>query len=116
MTEETQTPDDAPEATPAVTPEAAPATSGTDVPPDHLAIHPHSPFYDGDKLQRGVGIRFKGTVRTNIEEYCISEGWVRVQAGKTLDRKGNPLTIKLSGPVEAWYEDLGENAPVAKKD
>jgi len=53
-------------------------------------------------------------VRTNVEEYCISEGWVRVQAGKTMDRKGQPLTLKLSGSVEAWYEDLGENPPVAK--
>ena len=52
--------------------------------------------------------------RTNIEEYCISEGWVRVQAGKTVDRSGRPLTIKLSGPVEAWFEDLGDDAPVAK--
>ena len=57
-----------------------------------------SPFFDADKLQRGIGIRFKGTVRTNIEEYCISEGWVRVQAGKAMDRKGQPLTIKLSRP------------------
>ncbi|MGH6747199.1 uncharacterized protein DUF3297 [Novosphingobium sp. PhB57] len=88
--------------------------NGPDVPPDHLAINPKSPFFDEAKLQRGVGIRFKGTVRTNVEEYSISEGWVRVQAGKTLDRKGNPLTVKLSGPVEAWYEDLGEDAPVAK--
>jgi hypothetical protein len=93
------------------------ATSpASDVPPDRLAINPRSPHFDGDKLQRGVGIRFKGTVRTNVEEYCISEGWVRVQAGKTLDRKGQPLTIKLNGPVEAWYEDLGENPPVAKAD
>jgi hypothetical protein len=95
--------------------DAAPST-GPDVPPDHLAINPRSPFFDGDKLQRGVGIRFKGAVRTNVEEYCISEGWVRVQAGKTMDRKGQPLTLKLSGPVEAWYEDLGENPPVAKLD
>jgi hypothetical protein len=88
--------------------------AGLDVPPDHLAINPRSPFFDADKLQRGVGIRFKGVERKNVEEYCISEGWVRVQAGKTLDRKGQPLTLKLSGPVEAWYEDLGENPPVAK--
>ena len=87
-----------------------------DVPPDHLAISPRSEHFDADVLQRGVGIRFKGTERTNIEEYCISEGWVRVQAGKTVDRKGNPLTLKLNGPVEAWFEDLGENPPVAKKD
>lgn len=89
-------------------------SAGTDVPPDHLASNPASPHFDGEKLQRGVGIRFKGRVRTNVEEYCISEGWVRVQAGRTMDRKGQPLTIKLNGPVEAWYEDLGENPPVAK--
>ncbi len=88
--------------------------SGPDVPPDHLAISPRSPFFDADVLQRGVGIRFKGVVRNNIEEYSISEGWVRVQAGKTMDRHGQPLTIKLNGPVEAWFEDLGENPPVAK--
>jgi hypothetical protein len=87
----------------------------TDIPPNRLAIHPSSPHFDADKLQRGVGIRFKDRVRTDIEEYCISEGWVRVQAGKTVDRKGNPLTLKLNGPVEAWYEDLGENPPLAKK-
>ncbi len=88
--------------------------TGPDVPPDRLAINPQSEHFDADKLQRGIGIRFKGTVRTNVEEYCISEGWVRVQAGKTMDRKGQPLTIKLNGPVEAWFEDLGEDAPAAK--
>lgn len=96
------------------TPETAPQTSGTDVPPDRLAIHPRSPHFNADLLQRGIGIRFKGVVRTNVEEYCISEGWVRVQAGKTMDRKGQPLTLKLNGPVEAWFEDLGDNPPVAK--
>ena len=90
-------------------------TSGPDVPPDRLAINPRSDFFDADVLQRGVGIRFKGVVRTNVEEYCISEGWVRVQAGKTMDRHGQPLTIRLNGPVEAWFEDLGDNPPVAKK-
>jgi hypothetical protein len=89
-------------------------SGAADVPPDHLAIDPHSPHFDADKLRRGVGIRFKGVQRSNIEEYCISEGWVRVQAGKTTDRKGRPLTIRLNGPVEAWYEDLGDDAPVAK--
>ena len=89
-------------------------TSGPDVPPDRLAINPRSEHFDADLLRRGVGIRFKGVVRTNIEEYCISEGWVRVQAGKTMDRRGQPLTIKLTGPVEAWFEDLGDNPPVAK--
>jgi hypothetical protein len=90
------------------------ATSALDVPPDRLAINPRSPHFDADNLSRGIGIRFKGVVRTNVEEYSISEGWVRVQAGKSLDRKGQPLTIKLNGPVEAWFEDLGENPPVAK--
>ena len=97
------------------TPEAGPAVpAAADVPPNRIAISPRSEFYDEDKLMRGIGIRFKGTVRTNVEEYCISEGWVRVQAGKTMDRHGQPLTLKLNGPVEAWYEDLGEGAPVAK--
>ena len=96
------------------TPEIAPTASGSDVPPDHLSVNPRSPFFDAEKLQRGVGIRFKDRVRTDIEEYSISEGWVRVQAGKTMDRNGQPLTLKLNGPVEAWYEDLGEGAPVAK--
>lgn len=90
-------------------------TSQSDTPPDRLSVNPRNPHFDGEKLQRGVGIKFKDRVRTDIEEYCISEGWVRVQAGKTMDRKGNPLTIKLNGPVEAWYEDLGENPPVARR-
>ncbi|MCP5391833.1 MAG: DUF3297 family protein [Sphingomonadaceae bacterium] len=87
----------------------------SDTPPDHLSVNPRSKFFDAEKLQRGIGIRFKDRVRTDIEEYSISEGWVRVQAGKTTDRHGQPLTIKLNGPVEAWYEDLGDNPPVAKK-
>ncbi|MEO0689574.1 MAG: DUF3297 family protein [Pseudomonadota bacterium] len=86
-----------------------------DVPPDHLAVHPASPNFDANVLQRGVGIRFKGRERTDIEEYSISEGWIKVQAGKTVDRKGRPLLIKLTGEVEAWFEDLGENPPIAKK-
>ena len=85
-----------------------------DTPPDHLSVNPRSPHFDAENLQRGVGIRFKDRIRTDIEEYCISEGWVRVQAGKSMDRHGQPLTIKLTGPVEAWYEDLGDNPPVAK--
>lgn len=90
-------------------PTAEAAPKGKDSPPDRLAIHPASPWFDQETLQRGVGVRFKGTERTNVEEYCISEGWVKVQAGKSLDRKGNPLLIKLSGPVEVWFQD-GEQA------
>ena len=85
-------------------------------PPDRLSVNPKSPHFDASILERGIGIRFKDRVRTDVEEYCISEGWIRVQAGKTMDRKGQPLTLKLSGPVEAWFEDLGDNPPVAKKD
>lgn len=85
-------------------------------PPMHLSVNPKSEHFDVDVLQRGVGIRFKGRTRTDIEEYNIPEGWVRVQAGKTMDRHGNPLTLKLNGSVEAWFEDLGENPPIAKAD
>jgi hypothetical protein len=101
---------------PAPEPSDAPARSAPDVPADRLSVNPRSPHFDEALLRRGVGIRFKGRVRTDIEEYSISEGWVRVQAGKTMDRKGQPLTLKLTGPVEAWFQDLGENPPVAKKD
>lgn len=75
-----------------------------DSPPDRLSVNPRSDYYDHALLMRGVGIRFNGVERTNVEEYCLSEGWVRVAAGKSLDRKGNPLTIKLTGTVEAWFK------------
>ena len=75
----------------------------TDTPPDRLSNDPRSKFYDESALERGIGIKFNGLERTNVEEYCISEGWVRVPAGKTLDRKGKPLLIKLKGRVEAFY-------------
>ncbi len=91
-------------------------TAGADTPPDHLSVNPRSKHFDAEVLQRGIGIRFKDRVRNDIEEYSISEGWVRVQAGKTVDRKGQPLTIKLNGPVEAWFEDLGDNPPIAKAE
>jgi len=86
-----------------------------DTPPHRLSVNPGSEHFDGEALQRGVGIRFKDRVRTDIEEYSIPEGWVRVQAGKTVDRRGRPLTIKLNGPVEAWFEDIGDNPPIARK-
>lgn len=76
----------------------------TDTPPDRLSINPRSPHFDQALLARGIGIRFKGTERTDVEEYSISEGWIRVALGKKTDRHGQPLTIKLSGPVEAWFE------------
>jgi hypothetical protein len=75
----------------------------SDTPPDRLCNDPRSPHYDEASLGRGIGIRFKGVERRDVEEYCISEGWIRVAAGKALDRRGQPLTIKLKGEVEAWY-------------
>jgi len=80
-------------------------TPATDTPPDHLAINPRSPHFDQAVLERGIGIRFTGVERTDVEEYSISDGWLRVALGKTVDRHGQPLTIKLTGPVEAWYID-----------
>lgn len=82
--------------------------------PDRLSIDPSSPHFNADVLRRGIGIRFKGNVRHDVEEYSISEGWVRVQAGKTVDRRGKPLTIKLSGPVEAWFETPAEGEESAE--
>jgi hypothetical protein len=76
----------------------------TDTPPDRLSVDPASPHYDEALLKRGIGIRFKGVEKTNVEEYCVSEGWIRVVAGAARDRKGKLLTIKLSGPVEPFFE------------
>ncbi len=75
-----------------------------DTPPDRLSTNYRSPFFKQDLLERGIGIRFKGAVRHDVEEYCISEGWIRVALGKKVDRHGNPLTLKLSGDIEAWFE------------
>lgn len=76
--------------------------------PDRLSLDPRSPHFDQEVLSQGVGIRFNGAEKTNVEEYCISEGWIRVAAGRSRDRFGNPMTIKLNGKVEPYYEDDGE--------
>ena len=76
----------------------------SDTPPDRLSLNPRSPYFDAALLQRGVGIRFKGQEKTNVEEYCISEGWIRMAVGRSRDRHGNPMTIKMSGKVEPFYE------------
>ena len=77
----------------------------SDTPPDRLSSDPRSPFHNAEAMDRGVGIRFNGVERDNVEEYCISEGWVRVSAGNAKDRRGNPLTIKVHGPVEPYFKD-----------
>lgn len=77
----------------------------SDTPPDRLAADPRSPFHDEATFERGVGIRFNGVERDNVEEYCVSEGWVRVPVGKSKDRRGNPMTLKIKGTVEAYFRD-----------
>jgi hypothetical protein len=88
----------------------------TETPPDRIAAHPASPFYDAAALERGVGVRFKGAERTDVDEYCVSEGWIRVQLGKKVDRKGKPLTIKLTGPVEIWFKNEPGDAAAASEE
>jgi hypothetical protein len=73
--------------------------------PDRLSNDPESPYYNEELLQRDIGIRFAGKEKTNVEEYCVSEGWIRVAAGNAKDRHGKPLTIKLKGAVEPYFKD-----------
>ena len=79
--------------------------SPSNSPPDRLSNNPKSPHHDQAALERGVGVRFNGIERTTVEEYCVSEGWVRLAIGKTMDRKGNPLTMLMRGPVEVYFRD-----------
>jgi Protein of unknown function (DUF3297) len=75
----------------------------TDLPPDRLSVDPSSPFYDEATLARGVGVKFRGVERRDVEEYCVSESWIRAAAGKALDRRGAPLVIKTTGAVEPYF-------------
>jgi hypothetical protein len=77
----------------------------SDTPPDRLSVDPDSPFHDAELLARGVGVRFKGVEKTNVDEYCVSEGWVRLSVGATVGRSGKPITIKLSGDVAPYFKD-----------
>ena len=81
----------------------------SDTPPDRLSNNPRSPHFDMEVLQRGIGVRFKGRERHDVEEYSISEGWIRVAAGKAVDRRGVPVTVKLTGPVEVWFADTAQD-------
>jgi len=80
------------------------------IPPDRLSNDPRSPFYDEALLERGIGIRFNGVEKTNVEEYCVSEGWIRVAAGTAKDRHGNPMTIKIKGEVVPYFREPGQSA------
>ena len=81
--------------------------------PDHLSLDPRSEHFNQEVLERGVGIRFNGIEKTNVEEYSVSEGWIRVAAGRSRDRFGNPMTIKLKGVVEPYYEGRSEDGDAA---
>ncbi|KHS06978.1 glutathione peroxidase [Xanthomonas phaseoli pv. phaseoli] len=86
----------------------------SDTPPDHLAIDARSPFHNADALNRGVGVRFNGVERDNVEEYSVSEGWIKVQVGKARYRRGNPMTMKIKGEVVAYYLDSKDGAKAAE--
>ena len=84
--------------------------ASTDI-PDRLSLDPRSPHFDQPLLEKGIGIKFNGVEKTNVEEYCVSEGWIRVAAGRSLDRRGQPMTVKLEGKVEPYIK--GDDAAAA---
>ena len=106
MTDTADMPPDDPEDAPAAAMDAPPA----ETPPDRLSTNPRSDWFDADVLARGIGIRLNGVEKTTVDEYCVSEGWVRVAAGRSRDRHGNPMTMKLSGTVEPYYRDAAPGA------
>ena len=95
--------------TPADTPADTLADTLADTPPDHLCANERSRHYDAAALERGIGVRFKGVEKDNVEEYCVSEGWVRVSVGRAKDRRGNPMTLKLVGKVEVYFRDTARD-------
>ena len=78
--------------------------------PDRLSVNPQSPHYNEEVLKKDVGVRFNGVEKNNVEEYCVSEGWIKVAAGRSLDRKGNPMTITLKGKVEPYIRSAQADA------
>jgi len=86
------------------------ADEATNAPPDRLSLDPRSEYYDETLLGRGVGIKFNGQEKTNVIEYSMSEGWIRVAAGRSRDRFGQPMTIKLKGQVEPYFENPAEDS------
>lgn len=81
-----------------------PEPTSSDSPPDRLSLDPRSPYFDESLLSRGVGIKFNGKEKTSVIEYSIAEGWIRVAAGRSLDRRGQPMTVTLKGVVEPYFE------------
>ncbi|MDQ3479375.1 MAG: DUF3297 family protein [Pseudomonadota bacterium] len=79
--------------------------------PDRLSLDPRSPWFDQEVLKNGIGIKFNGQEKTNVQEYCISEGWIRIAAGRSRDRHGNPMTIRLTGQVEPYVEGASDQPP-----
>ncbi len=73
--------------------------------PDRLSVEPRSPHYHADVVEHDIGIRFNGKERHDVEEYCLSEGWIKVPAGRTVDRRGKAVLITLKGRVEVFYRD-----------
>jgi hypothetical protein len=86
-------------------PSDGPSHGPFDGPPDRLSVDPANPHHDAEILARGVGVRFNGAEKTNVDEYCVSEGWVRLTVGGTVNRKGKPMTVKLNGVVEPYFRD-----------
>lgn len=81
-----------------------------ETPPDRLSVNPKSPYYNKLLLARGVGVRFNGVEKRNVEEYCVSERWVRLAVGRTVDRHGNPVTVRLKGSVEPYFENVAKDS------
>jgi len=92
------------------------AETSNDSPPDRLSLDPRSEHFDEALLSRGVGIRFNGQEKTNVIEYCVSQGWIRVAAGRSRDRFGQPMTLKLNGQVEPYFENPAEPSDQAEGD
>ena len=89
--------------------------NASDSPPDRLSLDPRSGHFDEALLSRGVGIKFNGQEKTNVIEYCISEGWIRVSAGRSRDRFGQPMTLMLKGKVEPYFENPPQDEGVASE-
>lgn len=87
-----------------------------DTPPDRLSLDPRSPYFDEALLSRGIGIKFNGHEKTSVIEYSVSEGWIRIAAGKSRDRFGQPMTIKLNGQVEPYFENPPEGGQAARSE